>query len=265
MSNFSLNERIKNLALGLNVGDSRRTVCPFCTAEHELSFSITREPAGLIYNCFRAGCTKGHGIVGDTFSLHQPSNVFVPKYVKYPLIELDSKNARYYLSNYGLDDQDVKKQGIKLFKDDEGKEGLYLPIYNARGAKIGETLKWLTQKKKLLLKHVQEPMFHFPIGHVPAKDNALVLVEDIISSIKVNKIRQCAALNGVNFTPEMILFCKRYLGIQKIIIFLDGDARRKMFKIGSDCTGLFDIAYVFIPVGDDPKDVPYEDLKRLLL
>jgi hypothetical protein len=52
---------------GAEPGETRRIVCPFCSAKHEKSFAMTRgtaKPHLLLFRCYRGSCDQ-HGYVVD--------------------------------------------------------------------------------------------------------------------------------------------------------------------------------------------------------
>lgn len=88
-------------------------------------------------------------------------------------------------------------------------------------------------------------------------DSCIVVVEDIISAIKVNEHCQCAALLGSNISPETFT---ELLQFGKVIIWLDYDkykeSQRYAYRgrlFGLDCTALI--------TEKDPKD--YSDKEIL--
>src|SRR5687768_16257684 len=79
MRNRQVENEIELEALGLDIDESiGNLLCPFCqggsSGEHK--FSITRIDTGLLYNCYRAGCSDGRGFIatrGDLLAGPKPA------------------------------------------------------------------------------------------------------------------------------------------------------------------------------------------------
>src|SRR3990167_3896921 len=184
-----LGELILQLGKHLAPDESFRTVCPACNGGHgkERSFTMKRVAAGITYNCFRAKCGV-HGLIGDSSSsMAAKKEKKGREPYKGSLVDIPGAIFARFFIKYSLNHEDIDPQGIK-FASDIGR--LYLPIYDYRGYMVGENLKAvsLSQKPKALINKFSEnvPMVHVPLG-ANLKDT-VVLVEDQISAIKVNKV-----------------------------------------------------------------------------
>lgn len=99
-------------------------------------------------------------------------------------------------------------------------------------------------------------MLHFPS---PIRGKACIIVEDIPSANKVDKLFPCVALLGTHLNEEKLSYLLN-LGIRHVIIALDNDATRKAIKL----TRKFCINTSILPLQRDLKDEPEESLKRII-
>lgn len=266
-------EEIKELGTGLAIDETITVDCLFCNKDWEdggrpihwspeKSLSITRIPAGYLYHCFRASCTKGSGIVGDMLRMpaHRKKE-FISKVLDRPLSNVPHCVCGKMLGTYNLTYQDVEDQEIKY---DRQAERIYMPVFDYRGYTIGGVAKTIhkgLKPKTILYRHNDVAMLHFPkpVTHF----NILVLVEDIISTIKVNKIAPCAALLGTNLNVAIPTLLD--IGVEYITLMLDGDASLKAISYKRQYENLFKgFEVVLLPNGKDPKDLSTSKLMYLI-
>lgn len=93
-------------------------------------------------------------------------------------------------------------------------------------------------------------------------DNSVVLVEDVVSAIRVSKHMNCICLGGTNLTPLI----KKYIvkNYENVILFLDGDSagRNAAEKIRKELK--LDCSIRVIRAKKDPKEFSDLQLKRWL-
>lgn len=251
--------QIKEMAADLAQGENRRFTCPFCEAEHERSLSVTRIPAGWVFNCFRGSC-KRSGLVGDSYGVPVNSP---PKEKEYKQYDGHLSNLPTYLwhtaiSKYGISFPTIREQGFKYATDEHR---LYLPIFNYNGFQIGEMLKAVSQKD--IPKSITYPWSKYPLLHFPLKQcfsDTIILTEDIYSSIRTSEIGFSAALLGTNLTEEMFKLLKR-IQIKKIVLLLDGDEAgiKASTRIYNKYNPFIPVHIKTLPQDHDPKDLsPFE-------
>lgn len=258
------------LQLGSSLGpdESNRTICPKCGGGQsgEKSFNITRVPSGLVYKCFRAKCGF-EGLAGGI--LNPPSPLGVGRKRREPykgnLVNIPGAVFARVFFKYGLEYKDVEDQGVK-FASEIGR--LYFPIYDYRGYVVGEILRAVSssQKPKTLLNKFSDNvcLLYAPLG-IDYKDR-LVLVEDIISALKVNKVAPCMALLGTN-CPDNCLSMLKQMGIKTIHLMLDGDdaGLAASLKLQHKLSPFFSTSNIILPQGHDPKDMTIGELEAFLL
>ena len=93
--------------------------------------------------------------------------------------------------------------------------------------------------------------------------DALVLVEDQVSAIKVSKVQYCAALMGTNLSDQGIKQLMT-LGIKKVILMLDGDdaGLKASMKLQRELSAHFIVKPVLLEKGNDPKHKSLEELNK---
>jgi hypothetical protein len=266
---------LKLIAKEMHLNESRSMICPFCEEEWkvqncpvewkpETSFKLTRVPAGLLYICFRASCGKSGLVTTDPLlpSGQRYNPKFQPRFFTGDLIALSSALYEHYIEPYGITQEDVIDQGIK-YAPDEGR--IYYPLYDMYGYMFGETLKTVypnTQPKSLhnFWSHTT-PHLHFPLGQ--AVNQTLVLVEDVISAIKISNLTYCAALLGSHITEALVLYLKEH-GVKEIIIMLDSDATGVAAGYVKKYQGVINTRLAVCPKGKDPKDLTLDELRNKL-
>lgn len=253
--------QIKEAGQSLQLGEHKRIVCVFCNAEHEKSLSITRKEVGYLFHCFRAACGKG-GIVGDYYKAPGKEEYTPDKYRRYTgfLVKLPKNLWEKHVHPYGISYMQTKFQGIKYAPDIDR---IYYPIYNYLGYPIGETLKAIgnIEPKNLTNKWTDVPLLNFPLGQ--RTSSHIVLVEDILSSIKVSTQYTAAALMGTSLSEagfEMLL----RNNFRIFSVFLDGDAIIQSYKIANKYASFAKFNIIKTPEGKDPKDLSHEEIKELL-
>src|SRR5690606_8418641 len=169
-----------------------------------------------------------------------------------------------HLIQYEIPYEELVKQGLKYVRD---RNALYMPLYNPWQFRVGEQLKHLdkdTKPKNLIFKNIDEPLVHFPKTLSLTDYGELVLVEDWISAEKVHEIQPCASLQGTHISPEMISLFKR-IGVTKIILMLDGDAKGKAVHMVKQIGPMFeDMRAIYLDHGVDPKDLTYKEIEDKL-
>lgn len=262
-----MRKEIKASCAYLPLGESIRTICPYCNGgkSKELSLACTRTATGILWHCKRASCGKG-GIIGEI----PPKTVGADKVKKKTraykgnLCLLSEIDWAVHFGVYGISLSKCLEQGIQSAVDINR---IYMPIYNLSGYQIGENLRALG--KDQLPKSIKnkfnekEPLIHCPLGTKVEK--VLVLVEDQTSAIKASKVIPTVALMGTNITDEAVeLF--RSAGVEEIIMCLDGDTAgiTATLKAVKKLSPFFKVKATHPPKGKDPKNLSIQELTQLL-
>lgn len=266
-----MRDLIKELAKDLPLNSSLRTFCPFCGAEDERSFSLTRAVSGILYHCYRASCQK-QGIVGSIARPYDDPERRKQKFKCYKgalTSEIPEDVYSTIFQPYGITKQEIRRQGIRFapggcWEGDKGR--VYFPIYDYRNFQIGENLRSIHAEqtpKTIVYRWGEIPIIHFPTGQ-QLSDN-LVLVEDQTSSIKVGLLSFAAAILGTNLTEDCLSLFQR-IGIKKIILMMDGDkaGRIATVKLLNLLQPFFKVDAVYLPLGKDPKHLSIEALQEVL-
>lgn len=263
---------IRGVAEKAPIGQNTPMKCPYCMARKRTDdiaekMYVVRELGTIKYTCFSASC-GARGILADNTSAGRSNSgaAFVPK--RYTGVLGDLDKAKSLISKYHISVVTAEHQGWR-----ESKDYLYMPVFNMHEAKIGECLKRIsndrTKPKNLTYKLQDYPLLHFPryMGTKPLDDSAIVVVEDIISSIRVGTLQDSAALLGTNLSFEMMMLL-RATGKAKLLIFLDADATDKAFHYQRKYGHLMDVRVLPSERGYDPKDLTKVELatrlKRIL-
>ena len=261
----SIKDYVTLEGLGLSVGETKMFYCPTCNAKHEDKLAITKtEDGALIYYCHRASCIEKGATnyrLDAAERLAKPVDRFKPRKLKTPLVNPPTELYRFMHSKYGLDDEILKKNGMK-YAPEQGR--IYFPVMDRQGNILGDYTKaWeynaKSLPKALMYWHKDVPQIHFPFPD--AKHGRLVLVEDIISAIKVSQIMPAAALLGTHITEAMALMIAR--NYKNVTLALDPDAFGKSVSMGKEWRSLFNSNIVRLDA--DPKDTPLDKLREQLL
>ena len=255
---------IKMEALSIPVGQSQTVYCCFCDNDppYAPSLSLTRVEEGILYNCFRA-CCSGHGLIGSL-----PTNMvtkgvqkdFVPRPYTKPSMIADPQRLE---DLWGLTPQEVTSHGIRaVFDKYNGEQGYLFPLYTKDGMSFGHTTKILnaTMKAKHYLQY-DKCMLHY--ARIPAfHRGTVIIVEDVISSIRVSRFHQGIALLGTALNDKKIKDLIAF-GATDVIMALDPDALDKALAFKRKW-GIFFNTFRVVSLSADPKDMKHEQLKKEL-
>lgn len=260
-----IKEDIREEALDLEIGDTKRILCPFCQATHEKSLSISRLPEGLFYRCFRVSCKEGGFIPSPTFSSKSYISFkkkFVPKEFKWDTIKLPPQLEDMLYEKYTITKDEIRINGIKYAPEIDS---LVMPIFNKMGYECGVATKVVnrdTSRPKVVNYFFNDySRLHYPQqgSRGRKQEEAIVIVEDILSSIRVNRYATAVSLLGTHMTPMQ---AKELAGINKnIIIALDPDATDKAIGMKRSY-GLAFNSFKVVHLSCDPKDY-YHDKKLI--
>lgn len=276
-------QAVKLIAADLAVGeDSGFVQCPFCMAEHEEKFSVTRTETGLLYNCFRASCGASGFLGTGYWEADYGEKPVRPKrrpYL-YPLQDLTVEDREFFKSTWG-----VYPTGFKVTERDE----YAFPLNDARGYRKGWVIRQPIWKGRECHRHgvdnddypkamtyKDKPEYSKlswgkkNVEHCngvelgPLKNLHIVIVEDVLSAWKVTQCSHAigVALNGAQMGYEDV----KEIGAQRpvaVSIWLDPDATSQAYKIQHKWGLSFNFCHV-ITSEHDPKDMSREDIKEKL-
>jgi hypothetical protein len=256
-------------AASLPVGESRGDLpCPVCGVAG--SFGIKRAPEGILYNCFRVKCgiqgfvpmTGGFTYSGD--ANHKKEQKMNP--YRGELYELPKTIKQWIYAKYGISENVVDRQGWRY---DAAKHRLVMSGYSYFGYEFVQVAKKLPQsdytgpKAVNYFNHADPIKLAYPRPHQDyVESDTLVLVEDLISAVKVGTFMNCAALLGTGLNNQQVAFLAAHY--RQIIMMLDPDALNKSLYYSKQYGSLFDkfgVSYLM----KDPKDTPYYQLEASVL
>lgn len=249
-----LKDQIKLDALSLSVGETTRDIlCPKCAANGDSekgSFTVTRLDSGIVYHCYRASCNfKGFvPSLGYELNTHQTDKTFEPKIFRRPLKRLPIDINKWIKRTYRLTKEEIKYNELKY---DYTENRLWQPITSVEGYKIGATTKklprsfareevdmekFLTGQKSISYWEKDVPRLDFPIEYNAIKQKerpGIVIVEDKLSAIRVNRFMRCCSLSGSHIDDKQIAELSRLT--DNIVLALDFDT---WFQKGGEAKGL---------------------------
>ena len=252
--------------LGLPLGETaRQIVCPRCRggSSNEKSLSITRVDDGLLYKCHRASC----GAAGKVFSSgviaeHRETERKPEKKLGHPepLTDINEEWLEYLCSKYGVDEELITNNRVMMCPQ---RNTVVFPCHDTEGRLANFVDRdYATGRKP---KSINYPVTENTTGVIepltnPDGDSA-VLVEDMMSAIKLSRLVPAIPLLGVHATYEQWnVIAAKY---KNILIYLDADARWQAANLYSGCGILFDCVKVAWE-SSDPKDTRYERLEQVV-
>ena len=260
---------IMNECLALAVNETLRMVCPSCNAQHERSMAVTRlDENTLIYVCPRVKC-GAQGLLGPGkwgFSKRHSAKLFKPVLFNAPTVELRDERVKYLFDKYEI----TGEQCLSNVLDIKGKSSkIVFLLRNYRGYVWGRQTKETCppgghgRAPKCILYTEQDmaKLAYVPQRTEEGKGATIVLVEDVLSAIKVAEYLPAVALLGTHLAEREALDIRKHF--ENIIVALDPDAALKAIKITETYRCLFQQARVLL-LQQDPKDTPHAELRSML-
>lgn len=255
---------IKLVASELAVGQTTRSVCPFCKASHEKSLCVTRDRTGILYNCFRAKC-GAKGFIPTTSAILEASHKqkqFKPKKFLYPLRNFTDEELSEYFDKYEIPHALIRENGWRY---DHTNGRVYMPILTQDGFVAGAVAKTLPNTawpgpKAVTYWYNDVPMLHYP-KEVAPKGRTVAVVEDIFSSVKMAQLVPCVALMGTSLTERAAAALVREYS--HLLIVLDPGAEAQAVSIRNKYRLYFEDVRV-LTLEKDPKDTITTELERAI-
>lgn len=242
---------IQSLLNDLEVGQDARAVCPYCDggSTRERSLSVTRSTPHMgKYMCFRASCDLGSGSV---MLVTDPSGktVFYAKSKKatttqnqYRLVTLPlwKSLARMLFKRYRVEDEYLVYGNVRATRDGRVAFTIFSPKRRRRGYVIRKYKDHYRGQRdyasvpKALNYYINESTigisWYFKERHKRKQTDTLIVVEDIVSALRVCKFVDCCAILGTVMEPkrQKEIKAQRY---KKVVIALDADANRRSAAI----------------------------------
>lgn len=260
---------LRELAGSLQIGETRRLRCPFCEGgtSRENSFSLSRtSDAECLYCCFRATCSRSGRLACPGFRLTSDTSDSSPRSKRQASIRVFTGRTvaleKEWLSNlsdaYGIFPDEAIREGWKQAVEDGS---LVCPIRGPDAVPRGILTRSRTPKYPGEKTHsklypqtdgVRQGWFRRAgISHSP-----VVVVEDVISALKVSRQFTAVALLGTHLDQDRL---DEIVSVSKIVVLaLDNDATEKAIgyqkKFGLQAE---------IKVAMLEKDLKYESDERI--
>lgn len=265
----SWNDGILHEGSTLQIGEtSRQLLCPRCNGGmgKERAFNISRSADGLLYFCHRASCDfrgfipTGRLSVAPTGKLLEGLRKF-----NHPIAPLPIEMGLYLHDRYGLTGGELNANQFGWWPD---ARRVILPMLDDRGSRIGILARSYNGDKPKTLRFWEEeaPKLAFPaitedVGRWYG-GGPVVVVEDMLSAIKVQRHSPCVALCGTWLGhPEAVYLSRRY---NRLFIMLDPGAEQAALRIQRNYGLLFDEVRVLGGYAEDPKDLSDDKLLEVL-
>lgn len=215
-----------------------------------------KEDGSIHGKCFRCG-EWGITDVKKSFFPPEAKEILVPPEEFVPLNT--SPKGWAWVYSYDLSPEDIKTNGIEY---DPYAKRVIIPFFWTFGEKLGY------QARKIYDEDTGPKYITYsktPYGNVvwgPNKTNEIVLVEDVISSIKVGKVTNSLAMLSTNPHPMAKDFLTQF---DKFYIWLDMDnpqVIRQALKLLKKLRILGETKLISTP--KDPKYYSKDDIERIL-
>lgn len=228
-------------------------LCPFCDGgeDKEKSFSVGRKETGVIvFKCHRNKCGRGGAVFPDGSPLLQvhtktkEHEVFTD-----PTEQLTMEHLKFFEKKYGLKPVEILRAGFLYVPK---RDAVWQPIHGPNGEFRGQVVRRYADKRIWTYKaeaNGRYPLLAWFSGPENCDQGACILVEDILSAIKLSRYHNSVAINGTSLSNDMILEVMRHSSKQYLA--LDKDATAHAIKMAHRWNQLLDITV--IECKRDPK------------
>jgi len=263
----------------LDVGETTREVqCPFCLKQNG-DFAVTRVEDGLLYKCFRVACDSRGFVPSNLGEWVSHSRKFLPFYSstvrnteEYPyeshIINLNENQILFLKEKFYLTDEELLLNRIKWCNKTER---IIYPILSQNGnikGYVSRYYKELSNKKydgvKSRTYWINRSENYYNVSFPYRRDydinDIFILVEDIVSSIRIARHAQSMALLS-NSIPTNAM---KFLVGKDIAIVLDNDATSHALKIKNRYSLFFKSCSV-IAIDKDPKNMDDDELVQKII
>lgn len=257
-----------DLAKKLRVGGTARITCTQnCGTDH--SMLVSSNEKSWTAHCFRCKHReyKSKGLLPlSLIKQMREDKYFTKSEVKLPhdfTLNVPDSISCWYLK-YGISPELAREHNIGY---SYSLNRVVIPVYNYMydGDKdpIGIQARSVDPKAKPKYINKVRPDLHIPyLYDIYNRDSYyVVVVEDILSAIKVSKVHKCVSIMGTNMTHSIAAYlAKRY---NHVILWFDSD------KAGIDCSNksmkllnIHGASTRIVRTGLDPKEHSLDDIRR---
>ena len=272
MANYKA--QLSHLNSELDLGETTRDAqCPFCLKQNG-DFAVTRVEDGLLYKCFRLVCDSrrfvpsnmGKWYSSGTHSARKNINLEQCPFESF-ITKLNDEQINYLKNKFNLSIEELILNKIKWCTKTER---IIYPILSKNGnikGYVSRYYKELSNKKYDGVKsrtywvNRNENYYNVSFPYCEHEfDNVIILVEDIVSSIRVARHVPSIALLS-NSIPKNAM---NFLSKNNVIIVLDNDATAHALKIKQKYSLFFKSCQV-IPVDKDPKNMTDKEVIKNII
>lgn len=274
---------IQSMINELEIGQDARAVCPHCgggsTKERSLSIQKSKPTMGK-YMCFRASCDLGSGTVmlltdesGDVV-YHSRSKKVTTTPKQYTLVTLPlwKALARMLFKRYGIADEYLLYGNVRALRDGRVAYTIFSPKRMRRGyviRKYKDHYRGMREYSSIpkainhfLRKNTIGLSWYYKERHKNKQTDTLVVVEDIVSALKLCRWVDTCALLGTHMEPKRQKEIKQQ-GYKTVVLALDADANHKSASIKRQTENYLPGLKVKF-LDKDIKDMSEEEIKNTL-
>lgn len=242
------------------VGETLRTVCPFCGGgrTRERSFVATNDGTFVKYMCHRGSCGKRgkwDAVSGGPATSVKDKDPQPLPYVYSPTAEELSS----YASKYSLTPEALSRLRPMRCKYSRGEERWWYPVFGPHGSEHGGIGRSFTTTPKSLT-HIDSG-YHLGSWYVKDGDATTVaVVEDQVSASKLAGHVTTVALLGCHLNDVLLEYLAKHT--KHLLIALDFDALDKAVNLAGRVSSRFEKVTV-VPLSKDVKDMSEEEIRGI--
>lgn len=204
-------------------------ICPSCEggSSKEASLSVSRRGGALLFTCHRASCSFG-GKISDPNGGGEEDEPTVKRAPRSMLrtIPMVKADIKLLASKYGVSVEDFELAGIGWTGEGDGTYGrrVSYPIFGPNSGKRGESYRSYEGKQPKSLIRLASPDSIAQAWYKwKRSSDAVIIVEDQVSAIKLAPYYHSVALLGTNLSSEKVREIKEG-NYKAVYLVLDGDA-----------------------------------------
>lgn len=224
---------------------------------------------GLLYHCHNCSFSgyQPHGTLSpqQTLSLLKqevPNEKINKPYLDYPsdFTSEIPELGLIWLYKYGLTDEEIKHHGFGGYSN---MSRLFIPIFNISKKLIYYQGRYLgLDKPKIKYLNVRSNVKLIYKEVLNATSNDIVLVEDVVSAIKVGRVATSWALLGSYIPLELILRLMDTDG--QVYVWLDPDKAKEAVRYSKQIRSITGKVCKPIFTEKDPKDYTTDEIVEIL-
>jgi len=248
--------------LNLRDGDAYRTNCPVCRSRN--TFTVTKDGGTYIYNCFKLSCKLTGAYATDMTAEEikariQSNKDNTPKELQplvYPEYVVDPRPEHRVLHNF-IEKWGLQSEGIMY--DVKDRRAVFPILYKGRmldavgRALDGAIPKWYRYSGNA----------EFFSKRVSPDANTAVVVEDVISAIKVTHYAPSAVGFAILGTSLSVAIMQHLGEYDRVVIALDPDAAHKTLQYKREVELWTGLPTKALRLDDDIKYGLESDIVRL--